>query len=57
MKELDLGCVVGPRGPQGEKGEKGDAGPAGPKGDAGADGKTPTLSIDSDGHLIATYAD
>ncbi len=29
----------------------------GPKGDAGVDGKTPVLSINAAGHLIATYAD
>ncbi len=50
----------GPQGIQGPKGPQGDAGAAGaqgPKGDAGADGKTPVLSINAAGHLIATYAD
>lgn len=36
------------------KGPKGDAGATGA---AGADGKTPMLSIDDSGHLIATYPD
>lgn len=66
MTELDLGRVVGPQGetgPQGPKGDTGDTGPQGPKGDtgetgpAGADGKTPVLSINASGHLIATYSD
>ena len=60
MTELDLGLVVGPqgeRGPQGLQGPKGDAGPAGPAGADGADGKTPMLSINTSGHLIATYSD
>ncbi len=59
----------GDQGPQGLKGETGATGPKGdtgaigaqgPKGDtgpAGADGKTPALSINAAGHLIATYAD
>ncbi len=53
----------GPQGIQGPQGLKGDAGAQGPKGDAGAagpagaDGKTPALSINASGHLIATYAD
>ncbi len=56
----------GIQGPQGLKGDTGAAGPKGdtgatgaqgPKGDAGADGKTPALSINASGHLIATYAD
>ncbi len=59
----------GPQGIQGPQGLKGDTGAAGPKGDAGApgaqgpkgdagvDGKTPALSINAAGHLIATYAD
>lgn len=37
------------------KGEKGDTGATGATGAAGADGQTPVLSIDSNGHLIATY--
>lgn len=37
------------RGPQGEPGEKGEAGAA------GTNGATPTLSIDGNGHLIATF--
>lgn len=57
----------GDPGEQGPKGDAGDAGAQGPKGDAGetgpqgeagadgADGKTPMLSINSQGHLIATY--
>ncbi len=57
---------TGAQGPQGVKGDTGAAGPKGdtgatgaqgPKGDAGADGKTPALSINASGHLIATYAD
>lgn len=31
--------------------------PRGATGAAGADGKTPTMSIDAKGHLIATYPD
>ena len=31
--------------------------PRGNTGTAGADGKTPTLSINAEGHLIATYPD
>ncbi len=46
--------VKGDTGATGAQGPKGDAGPAGP---AGADGKTPALSINAAGHLIATYAD
>lgn len=63
MAELDLGRVVGPQGPQGEAGPQGDVGPQGPQGDTGpagangVDGKTPMLSINSEGHLIATYPD
>ena len=38
--------IKGPVGPQGEKGETGPA---------GADGKTPAFSINSAGHLIATF--
>ncbi len=59
----ERGSFKGPKGdagPAGAQGPKGDAGPAGtqgPKGDAGADGKTPALSINAAGHLIATYAD
>ncbi len=37
--------------PQGAKGDKGD------KGDKGVDGKTPTLSVNSNGELIAEFAD
>ncbi len=47
----------GIQGPQGLKGDTGAAGAQGPKGDTGADGKTPALSINAAGHLIATYAD
>ena len=65
-KTIDLGKVVGSTGPQGPKGETGAAGPkgetgaAGPKGETGAAGKdgiTPTFTINTEGHLIATYAD
>lgn len=48
----------GEQGVQGLKGDTGDAGaqgPAGQDGADGADGKTPMLSINSQGHLIATY--
>ena len=41
-----------PRGATGAQGAKGDTGAQGP---AGEDGKTPTLSINADGELIATY--
>lgn len=47
----------GPKGDTGEQGPKGDAGPAGADGVDGVDGKTPALSIDAQGHLIATYSD
>lgn len=47
----------GPKGDAGEQGPKGDAGPAGADGVDGVDGKTPALSIDAQGHLIATYSD
>ncbi len=62
----DRGSFKGPKGdtgaqgPQGLKGDTGAQGPQGVKGDAGpagADGKTPALSINASGHLIATYAD
>ncbi len=61
---------TGETGPQGLKGDKGDTGAAGPRGEtgpqgakgdkgetgaAGADGQTPIFSINSEGHLIATY--
>ncbi len=51
----------GPKGEQGEQGVQGEQGPrgiqgaTGPQGPAGEDGKTPTLSINADGELIATY--
>ena len=68
----DLSGATGLTGPQGEKGDTGAQGPAGAKGEtgakgekgdtgaagaAGADGKTPEMSIDENGHLIATYPD
>lgn len=52
------GNFKGENGDPGEQGPKGDAGETGPQGEAGADGadgKTPMLSINSQGHLIATY--
>ncbi len=49
--------VKGDTGAQGPQGLKGETGAQGPKGPAGADGKTPALSINAAGHLIATYAD
>lgn len=45
----DLSGAAGMQGPQGIQGIQGDPGPA------GENGKTPTFSIDSNGHLIATY--
>lgn len=42
----------GPKGDQGEAGAQGEPGAAGAD---GADGKTPMLSINAEGHLIATY--
>lgn len=54
---------TGEQGPQGEQGEpgqdgaQGEAGPAGADGKDGVDGKTPILSINDEGHLIATYPD
>ena len=56
-KTIDLGLVVGSKGetgPKGDPGLKGDPGETGPK---GKDGITPTFSINSAGHLIATYAE
>lgn len=53
--------MQGPQGIQGIQGEQGDQGiqgvqgDPGPQGPAGSDGKTPTFSINSNGHLIATY--
>lgn len=44
--------ATGAAGPQGPKGDKGDTGAQGP---AGTDGQTPMLTINSAGHLIATY--
>lgn len=41
--------ATGPQGAQGVQGAKGDTGAK------GADGQTPMLSIDANGHLIATY--
>lgn len=46
---------AGETGAQGDTGEKGDKGDKGDTGEAGADGKTPMLSINASGHLIATY--
>lgn len=55
---------TGAQGPKGEQGEQGATGPQGPRGaqgatgpqgPAGEGGKTPTLSINADGELIATY--
>lgn len=57
---VDLGKVKGERGPRGETGTTGPQGPPGPKGDKGDKGDigpTPTFSINSEGHLIATYPD
>ncbi len=56
--------AVGPQGPKGDPGAKGDPGPQGPAGKdgaqgpagaAGKDGATPTFTIDSAGHLIASF--
>lgn len=44
-------------GEKGEKGDKGDKGDTGDTGPAGADGKTPSLRIDSEGNLWADYPD
>lgn len=67
---VDRGSFRGPKGETGEQGPKGDPGEQGPKGDTGeqgpqgeagqagtdgADGKTPMLSVNDQGHLIATY--
>ena len=52
MSKVDLGKVVGERGPQGPQGAQGERGPQGPQ---GANGISPTLSIESDGHLYADY--
>lgn len=46
---------TGETGAQGPKGDTGEAGTKGDTGEAGADGKTPMLSINASGHLIATY--
>lgn len=46
---------TGETGPKGDTGDAGAQGPAGQDGADGADGKTPMLSINSQGHLIATY--
>ena len=43
------------RGAQGAKGDTGAQGEQGIQGPAGKDGITPDLSIDENGHLIATY--
>ncbi len=51
---------TGATGPKGDTGAAGAQGPKGDKGDpgpTGADGKTPALSINAAGHLIATYAE
>ena len=45
----------GAKGEQGPKGDQGEQGPQGLQGPAGKDGITPDLSIDENGHLIATY--
>lgn len=45
----------GAKGEQGPKGDQGEQGPQGIQGPAGKDGITPDLSIDENGHLIATY--
>lgn len=58
--DLAFTGLKGAKGDTGEKGETGNTGPRGEKGDtgaAGADGKTPQLSINTSGELIATYAD
>ena len=58
--DLAFTGLKGAKGDTGDKGEKGDAGAKGDKGDpgvAGADGKTPQLSINTSGELIATFAD
>ena len=47
---------TGPQGPKGATGETGPQGPKGADGAKGADGKTPTLSINSNGELIATFS-
>lgn len=62
-KTIDLGQVVGAKGDTGATGPKGETGATGPRGETGAtgpkgkDGITPTFSINSEGHLIATYAE
>lgn len=45
----------GEQGIQGEQGEQGEQGIQGEQGNPGADGKTPTLTINSNGELVATY--
>lgn len=60
VMEVDLGKVTGEQGPRGETGATGPQGPPGQKGgkgDKGDVGPTPTFSINSEGHLIATYPD
>ncbi len=60
VMEVDLGKVTGEQGPRGETGATGPQGPPGQKGDKGDKGDvgpTPTFSINSEGHLIATYPD
>lgn len=47
--------AMGPQGPAGKTGLQGPAGKTGPQGPAGADGKTPRLSINEQGHLIAAF--
>lgn len=59
----NVGRIQGPQGPQGEQGIQGlqgiqgPAGKDGAQGPAGVDGKTPTMSINASGELIATFAD
>lgn len=47
--------AAGPAGPRGEAGLQGETGATGPAGPAGADGATPILSINENGHLVAEY--
>lgn len=53
----DWGSFKGAQGPKGDAGEQGPKGDTGEAGADGADGKTPVLSIDAQGHLIATYSE
>lgn len=45
----------GAKGDKGDPGEKGEKGETGATGAAGVDGKTPSFTINENGHLIATF--